>query len=203
VKKKPRIRVRKMAEARLPTRFGTFRIMGFEHGRRDWVVALVRGLPARAGTKVPLVRIHSQCLTGDVFGSVRCDCRAQLEQAMKAVARNGVGAILYEPQEGRGIGLINKLRAYGLQDRGMDTVEANRRLGLPADRRNYSVAAAALQQLKLTRIRLLSNNPAKVAALERAGIRVLARVPCQPPAPRGSRLYLRVKKQKLGHFLNL
>lgn len=190
-----------MAAARLPTRFGTFRILGLEDRPRRWLVVLVKGNPKRAAA--PLVRIHSQCLTGDVFGSERCDCRAQLEMAMKAVAREKAGAILYEPQEGRGIGLINKLRAYQLQDRGLDTVEANRRLGFPADRRDYALTTAALRLLGLTRIRLLSNNPEKVAALERAGIRVLERVPCQPAVGHGSRGYLRVKKEKLGHLLTL
>ena len=122
---------------------------------------------------------------------------------MKRIAREKTGVILYEPQEGRGIGLINKLRAYRLQDRGYDTVDANRRLGFPADRRHYSLPAAALHFLKLTRVRLLSNNPEKVAALERAGIRVVERLPCQPAPARGNRAYLRVKKKKLGHLLRL
>ena len=198
--KKRRAQIRRVAQARLPTRFGPFRILGLERGR-NWIVALLKGNPTRVAA--PLVRIHSQCLTGDVFGSLRCDCRAQLELSLKAIAREGAGAILYEPQEGRGIGLINKLRAYELQDGGMDTVEANRKLGFPVDRRRYHLAAAALRHLKLTRIRLLSNNPAKVAALERAGIRVVARVACEPPALRGNRAYLRVKKEKLGHLLRL
>lgn len=193
--------LRQVAEARLPTRFGSFRILGLENSRREWLVVLLKGNLKRAAA--PLVRIHSQCLTGDVFGSRRCDCRAQLELAMKAVAREGTGAILYEPQEGRGIGLINKLRAYELQDGGVDTVEANRRLGFPPDRRDYALTAAALRWLGLTRIRLLSNNPDKVAALERAGIHVVKRLSCQPAAARGSRSYLRVKKKKLGHLLAL
>jgi len=194
-------RLRRAAEARLPTRYGTFRVVGLENGARAWLVALLKGNLRRAAA--PLVRIHSQCLTGDVFGSQRCDCRAQLEMALKAVARAGVGAILYEPQEGRGIGLINKLRAYQLQDRGLDTVEANRRLGFPADRRHYRQTADALRLLGLKRIRLLSNNPDKVTGLERYGIRVVARVPCQPAPARGSRAYLRVKKTKLGHLLEI
>lgn len=198
-RRKVRLRLRKVAEARLPTRFGYFRILGLENNRREWLVALVKGNPRRQAA--PLVRIHSQCLTGDVFASSRCDCRGQLELALQKVARAGAGVILYEPQEGRGIGLINKLLAYEWQDRGMDTVEANRRLGFPVDRRNYALAAAALRLLKLTRVRLLSNNPDKVAALERAGIRVVKRVPCQPPPNRGNRAYLRVKKEKLGHLL--
>ncbi|MBI2956276.1 MAG: GTP cyclohydrolase II [Acidobacteria bacterium] len=196
-----RPRLRKLAEARLPTRFGFFRVLGFENTRRDWLVALVKGNPRRRAA--PLVRIHSQCLTGDVFASARCDCRAQLELALARIGREGAGVILYEPEEGRGIGLINKLMAYQLQDRGMDTVEANQRLGFPADRRGYALSAAALRALGLTRIRLLSNNPDKVAALERAGIRVVERVPCQPAASRTLRGYLRAKKEKLGHLLKL
>jgi GTP cyclohydrolase II len=193
--------LRKVAEARLPTRFGFFRIVGFENRRGDCLVALVKGnLKRRAA---PLVRVHSQCLTGDVFCSLRCDCRAQLELALTLIARDRAGVLLYEPQEGRGIGLINKLLAYRLQDRGLDTVEANRRLGLPADNRTYALAAEALRRLKLKRVRLLSNNPDKVAALERAGIKVVERLPCQPPPARGNRAYLRTKRAKLGHLLTV
>ncbi|MFQ5662302.1 MAG: GTP cyclohydrolase II [Terriglobia bacterium] len=200
-KKNARLHLRKAAEARLPTRFGFFRILGLENNRREWLVALVKGNLSRAGA--PLVRIHSQCLTGDVFGSSRCDCRAQLELALKQIARQGAGVLVYEPQEGRGIGLINKLMAYELQDQGLDTVEANRRLGFPPDRRDYALVAAALRFLKLRQVRLLSNNPDKVVALERAGIRVVERLPCQPNSTRGHRTYLRVKKRKLGHLLAL
>ncbi len=193
--------LRKAAEARLPTRFGVFRILGFESKRGEWVVALVRG--NLRGRKAPLVRVHSQCLTGDVFCSVRCDCRAQLELALKRISREGAGVLLYEPQEGRGIGLINKLRAYQWQDRGLDTVEANRRLGFSADHRSYAIAAEVLRTLKLRRVRLLSNNPEKVAALELGGITVVARVPCQPPTARTTRGYLRTKREKLGHLLTV
>ena len=193
--------LRKVTEARLPTRFGFFRIIGFENGRRECLVALVKGNLRRRAA--PLVRIHSQCLTGDVFCSARCDCRAQLELALKLIGREGAGVLLYEPQEGRGIGLINKLLAYRLQDGGLDTVEANRRLGLPADNRSYALAAEALRRLKLTRVRLLSNNPDKVEALEQAGIAVVERVPCQPPPSRANRAYLRTKRAKLGHLLTV
>ncbi len=164
-------------------------------------MALVKGNLRRKSA--PLVRIHSQCLTGDVFCSERCDCRAQLELALKRISREGVGVLLYEPQEGRGIGLINKLRAYVWQDRGLDTVEANRRLGLPADNRSYEIAGEVLRALKLTRVRLLSNNPDKVAALELGGITVVARVPCQPAPARTNRGYLRTKREKLGHLLTV
>jgi GTP cyclohydrolase II len=193
--------LRRVAQARLPTRFGFFRILGLENSRGESLVALVRGNLRRQSA--PLVRIHSQCLTGDVFTSTRCDCRAQLELALESIARKGAGVIIYEPQEGRGIGLLNKLKAYELQDEGMDTVEANRHLGFPADDRDYTMAASALRSLGLRQVRLLSNNPDKVQALERAGIRVVERVPCQPTTRRSNRSYLRVKKEKLGHLLAL
>lgn len=193
--------VRIAAEARLPTPYGNFRMVGLENGSKKWVLALIRGNITRA--RAPLVRIHSQCLTGDVFSSDRCDCRGQLVMALKAVAKAGAGIVLYEPEEGRGIGLINKLRAYQLQDRGLDTVEANERLGLPADRRNYSFVAQALRKLKVRRLRLLSNNPDKIAALERAGIEVVERVPCQPRSRGRNKGYLKTKKEKLGHLLDI
>ena len=197
-KKLPALRI--AAQAKLPTPYGNFRVCGLEDARGKWIVALLRGNASRA--RAPLVRIHSQCLTGDVFGSLRCDCRAQLDMALKAVSKARAGAVLYEPEEGRGIGLINKLRAYELQDGGLDTVEANRRLGLPDDRRDYRIVAAALRKLKIRRVRLLSNNPDKIAALEKAGIEVVERVPCQPPPHSKSLAYLRSKKNKLGHLLN-
>lgn len=198
-KKTNTYQIRIAAEAVLPTRFGKFRIIGLENRRKQWVVALVKGNLSRA--RAPLVRIHSQCLTGDVFGSLRCDCRSQLEMALEIIAAEPAGVILYEPQEGRGIGMINKLRAYQLQDKGLDTVEANQRLGFPADRRNYLFVAAALRKLKLKRIRLLSNNPEKIAALEKAGIEITERIPCQPPPGKRNLSYLQAKKKKLGHLL--
>ncbi len=193
--------VRLAAEARLPTKYGNFRIVGFENKRKEWIVGLLRGNIRRA--RAPLVRIHSQCLTGDVFCSLRCDCRAQLEMALKAIAKERAGIVLYEPQEGRGIGLINKLRAYQWQDKGLDTVEANRRLGFAADRRNYRFVGAALKKLKVQQVRLLSNNPEKIAALEKAGIEVVERVPCQPGVKKQNRSYLMAKKKKLGHLLTV
>jgi GTP cyclohydrolase II len=149
-----------------------------------------------------LVRIHSQCLTGDVFHSDRCDCRAQLEMALRETARARTGIVLYLPQEGRGIGLMNKLKAYELQDRGMDTVEANRELGFEADHRDYRFCAEALKLLGVKKVKLLSNNPDKVAQLERGGVRVVERVPCQPRTSRRSRGYLQTKKEKMGHIFS-
>lgn len=189
-----------VARADLPTGFGHFTILGIQGRRRsDAAVVLERG--RIRGPGAPLVRVHSQCLTGDVLASKRCDCRAQLELSLRKIAKAAGGILLYLPQEGRGIGLMNKLKAYELQDGGMDTVEANRRLGFAADSRDYSFSAEALKALGVRRVRLLSNNPDKVRQLERAGIRVVERVPCQPRVGRLSRGYLRTKKNKLGHVL--
>ena len=149
----------------------------------------------------PLVRIHSQCLTGDVFHSLRCDCRAQLELALEKVGEESRGMIIYEHQEGRGIGLMNKLRAYELQDGGADTVEANERLGFRADHREYLMPGAILRYFELTGVRLMSNNPEKISALERAGVRVVERVPCRVEPGATFEDYLRTKKEKLGHLL--
>lgn len=193
-----------IAHADLPTRYGRFRIFGFKGaGPQEEAIALVRGkLNGASGSKAaPLVRVHSQCLTGDVLTSLRCDCRAQLELALKKIGRSASGVLLYLLQEGRGIGLMNKLRAYQLQDGGMDTVEANESLGFAADARDYDFSAQILKQLGVTKIRLLSNNPEKIRQLELAGIRVLQRVPCQPRVSRTSRHYLKTKKSKLGHLL--
>jgi len=148
----------------------------------------------------PLVRIHSQCLTGDVFGSLRCDCRQQLEMALSLIASEGAGILIYEQQEGRGIGLMPKLQAYELQDAGLDTVEANERLGFKADHREFELPAEILKALNVKAVRLLSNNPDKVAALERAGISVTERVPCEVKPSAHAEDYLRVKKEKLGHL---
>jgi GTP cyclohydrolase II len=192
---------RLVARSTLPTPFGTFAILGFE-GRHtsENAVALVCG--KLDGRTVPLVRIHSQCLTGDVFGSKRCDCRAQLELSLRKIARSKSGVLLYLPQEGRGIGLLNKLRAYELQDRGYDTVEANERLGFAGDARDYAFAARVLLHLGIRRLRLLSNNPDKIRQLEAAGLKVVARLPCQPRhTGRRSRSYLQAKMRKLGHLL--
>lgn len=191
---------RLVAHAYLPTRYGRFTIYGFQ-GRdpSEEAVALVRG--KLRGRVAPLVRVHSQCLTGDVLASLRCDCRAQLELSLKKIGRAPSGILLYLPQEGRGIGLMNKLRAYELQDGGMDTVEANVSLGFAADVREYDFPAKILKKLGATRIRLLSNNPDKVRQLESAGVRVVERVPCQPRFSKISRAYLKTKKSKMGHLL--
>jgi len=189
-----------VATAKFPTRFGRFTIYGIKgSGPADEAVAIQHGRLRRG--KPVLVRIHSQCLTGDVFGSQRCDCRAQLEFSLRRIAKAPSGVVLYLAQEGRGIGLINKLRAYELQDRGLDTVEANRQLGFAADSRDYDFAAAALKALGANSVRLLSNNPEKVSQLEKNGVRVVERVPCQPPASKHSRAYLQTKKKKMGHLL--
>jgi GTP cyclohydrolase II len=193
-------RLRAIARAELPTRYGQFTIYGFQgRGAEEEAVALVRG--NLRGRSAPLVRVHSQCLTGDVLTSLRCDCRAQLELSLQKIGRAPSGVLLYLPQEGRGIGLMNKLRAYELQDGGMDTVEANESLGFAADVRDYDFSAKILKKLGATRIRLLSNNPEKVRQLERAGIRVIERVPCQPRVSRISRAYMQTKKTKMGHLL--
>lgn len=196
--------VRKLAEADFPTRWGHFRIMGFEglfHGDRrvEEGVALVMGDIHQAP---PLVRIHSQCLTGDVFGSIRCDCRQQLEMALSMIAQAGSGVLVYELQEGRGIGLMPKLQAYELQDKGLDTVQANEKLGFKADHREFQLPGEILKALGLKAVRLLSNNPQKVAALEAAGIKVVERVPCEVEAHAASERYLNTKKEKMGHLLS-
>jgi 3,4-dihydroxy 2-butanone 4-phosphate synthase/GTP cyclohydrolase II len=192
--------IRLSAQAALPTRFGRFTIYGFQgRGPQEEAVALVRG--NLKGRVAPLVRVHSQCLTGDVLNSLRCDCHAQLELSLKKISQAPSGILLYLPQEGRGIGLMNKLRAYQLQDGGMDTVEANESLGFAADAREYDFPAQILKKLGATRIRLLSNNPDKIRQLESAGITVVKRVPCQPRLSKISRAYLQTKKRKMGHLL--
>jgi GTP cyclohydrolase II len=193
--------LREVAHAALPSKFGKFTIHGFAgKGPLEEAVALVHG--KINGQSAPLVRIHSQCLTGDVLASLRCDCRAQLELSLKKIAKAGSGILLYLPQEGRGIGLMNKLRAYQLQDGGMDTVEANEKLGFAADARDYDFSGQVLRQLGVKKIRLLSNNPEKVRQLEASGIRVVQRVPCQPRISKISRAYMQTKKSKMGHILD-
>jgi len=199
-RKKKTGKARIVATAGLPTRFGRFQVIGIKgRGPQDEAVAIQHGRLKRG--RPPLVRIHSQCLTGDVFTSQRCDCRAQLELSLRKIAKAPSGIVLYLPQEGRGIGLINKLKAYELQDQGLDTVEANRRLGFAADSRDYDFAAAALKALDVHSVRLLSNNPDKIQQLERSGIRVVERIPCRPRTNHHSRAYLRTKQTKMGHLL--
>ena len=194
--------VERAAEARLPTEYGEFRIIGYRsNDSEEEFVAMTRGdLDASRST---LVRIHSQCLTGDVFGSTKCDCGQQLRSAMKMIADEGSGAIVYQYQEGRGIGIINKIRAYSLQDEGADTIEANRRLGLSVDAREYGQCAEILLDLGLRRIRLISNNPEKIHAMREYGLEVDALVPLPIKFHRTLRRYLRTKREKMGHLINL
>jgi GTP cyclohydrolase II len=213
--------VRKVAEANFPTRWGQFRIYGFESDseaaseglspsevdelgrrgtlerRKESAVALVMG---DIHSVPPLVRVHSQCLTGDVFHSMRCDCRQQLELALTLITEAGAGIFVYEQQEGRGIGLMAKLQAYELQDNGFDTVEANEQLGYDNDYRRYTLPAEMLKQLGVTQVRLISNNPDKVAALEKAGVKIVERISAEVEAYEHSEAYLRTKKEKMGHL---
>ncbi|MHB1415830.1 MAG: GTP cyclohydrolase II [Chloroflexota bacterium] len=192
--------VDRVADASLPTDYGDFRIVAYENTlTHEQHVALVKG--EVAGPEPVLVRVHSECLTGDVFGSRRCDCGHQLTRAMELIAKEGRGVILYMRQEGRGIGLHNKVRAYALQDQGLDTVEANERLGFPADLRDYGIGAQILVDLGIQKIRLLTNNPTKVAGLQGHGLSVVERVPLViPPSPL-NHFYLMTKKDKMGHLL--
>jgi len=196
--------VRQISSADFPTRWGQFRIYGFEGVfrdgediRREEAVALVMG---DVTSPAPLVRVHSQCLTGDVFGSLRCDCRQQLEMALSMIAERGTGVLIYEQQEGRGIGLMAKLQAYELQDAGLDTVEANERLGFKADHRAFTLPAEILKALGIRQVRLLSNNPDKMAALEQAGVEVVERMPCEVAPNPHAEDYLNTKEEKRGHL---
>jgi len=196
--------LRRVASAQIPTRWGVFQTIGFERetsNGNETALAIVLGDPGEDGA--PLVRLHSQCFTGEVLGSLRCDCGDQLDLAMRAIAEEGTGLVIYEHQEGRGIGLMAKLQAYSLQDKGLDTVEANHALGFAADCRDFSLAAAILRELAVTCVRLLSNNPDKSRALLDAGIEVVTRIPCEAEPNNHSRAYLRAKKEKLGHELTL
>ena len=191
-----------VAEARLPTEIGEFRIIGFRSLISDEeFVALVKG-QLRAG-KASLVRVHSQCMTGDVFGSVKCDCGRQLEAAMKLIQQEGHGVIIYQQQEGRGIGIINKIRAYALQDEGADTIEANELLGFEADMRRYDQCAEILVQLGLRSVRVMSDNPAKIRALKQAGLEVVERVQLEVEPHDFFAGYLKTKKEKMGHLVSV
>ena len=192
---------KKVAEAGFPTKFGAFRIFGFESpDKTENAIALVSGNPQR--DDAALVRVHSQCLTGDVFGSARCDCGDQLSFAMQAIAENGSGILIYHLQEGRGIGLMNKLLAYELQDEGHDTVEANHHLGFEADHRNYDLCAGVLRYFGVSRIRIMSNNPLKLESLRAAGIEIVERIPIEIAPSDSTKRYLRTKKAKMGHLLS-
>ena len=206
--------VTQLADADFPTRWGHFRILGFEGvvdhpqscnadlpaplSRTESAVALVMG---DVHSAPPIVRIHSQCLTGDVFHSLRCDCRQQLELALAMIADHGSGILLYENQEGRGIGLMAKLQAYELQDQGMDTIEANLELGYAADCRHFELPAAILRHLKVPAVRLITNNPEKVQALESAGIKVVERISAVVPSEPSNERYLQTKREKMGHLV--
>lgn len=194
--------VERVAVANLPTEWGDFKIAGYRSLTSDEeFVALFKG-ELRRETPT-LVRIHSQCLTGDVFGSTKCDCGPQLHQTMKMIEQEGRGAVVYQQQEGRGIGIINKIRAYALQDEGADTVEANEKLGLAVDSREYEQCAEVLFDLGLCRVRVISNNPAKIEALEKAGLQVVDRVPIEVESHEPAAHYLRTKREKLGHLFEL
>lgn len=194
------ITVERVAEANLPTEIGNFRIAGYRSLNSDEeFVVLIKG--AMRPDVPTLVRIHSQCLTGDVFGSIKCDCGPQLHKAMEMIEAEGRGAIVYQQQEGRGIGIINKIRAYALQDEGADTVEANEKLGFEVDARNYQQCAEILFDLGLCKVRVISNNPDKLKALEEAGLTVVERIPIEIDTEEPAAHYLKTKREKLGHLL--
>ncbi len=196
------ISVEKVATANLPTEIGEFKIAGYRSlDSSEEFVVLYKGEMRK---DIPtLVRIHSQCLTGDVFGSIKCDCGPQLHKAMEMIEAEGRGAIVYQQQEGRGIGIINKIRAYALQDKGADTVEANEKLGFEVDARNYQQCAEILFDLGLCKVRVMSNNPEKLKALEEAGLQIVERVPIDVEAQEPAAHYLKTKKEKLGHLIDL
>lgn len=193
--------VERLAEASLPTEFGVFRIVAFKSNLtgEDFPVLVKGELNAETPS---LVRIHSQCLTGDVFHSLKCDCGRQLQRAMELIQNEGHGVIVYQQQEGRGIGITNKIRAYALQDAGQDTVEANISLGFEADLRQYECCAEIIKQLGLRRVRLMSNNPEKIAAVQRAGIEIVERVSIEVDPHEKSLGYMKTKKEKMGHLLD-
>lgn len=195
------ITVERIATAKLPTEAGDFQIAGYKSlNSGEEFVVLFKG---EMDPEVPtLVRIHSQCLTGDVFGSIKCDCGPQLHKAMEMIEAEGRGAIVYQQQEGRGIGILNKIRAYALQDQGADTVEANEKLGFAVDARTYQQCAEILFDLGLCQVKVMSNNPDKLKALESAGLRIVERIPIQVEGEEPAAHYLRTKKEKLGHLLN-
>jgi GTP cyclohydrolase II len=193
----------RVASTRLPTMFGMFDLIGFERANKGDTESALLLILGDLQNRAPLLRIHSQCLTGEVLGSLRCDCRGQLELAMSAIADEGSGLVIYEYQEGRGIGLMAKLKAYALQDHGFDTIEANEALGFDADCRDFSLAVAVLHDLKVRQVRLMSNNPQKVEALTKGGIEVIELIACEAPPSSHALSYLRTKKKKMGHSLTV
>jgi GTP cyclohydrolase II len=197
--------IRRVVSTHLPTALGVFDLIGFERAnvaKRERETALVMML-GNLRSRTPLLRIHSQCFTGEVLGSLRCDCRGQLELAMSSIADEGSGLVIYEHQEGRGIGLMAKLKAYPLQDQGLDTIEANEALGFEADCRDFSLAVAVLHELRVRQVRLMTNNPQKVEALTEGGIEVIEQIPCEAPPSPYALSYLRAKKKKMGHSLTI
>ena len=194
--------IERVADARLPTETGEFRIIGFRSlVTTEEFVVLVKG--ELRSNRASLVRIHSQCMTGDVFGSIKCDCGRQFDAAMKLIEQEGHGAIVYQQQEGRGIGIINKIRAYALQDEGADTIEANERLGFEADLRRYEQCAEILLDLGLRAVRVMSDNPAKIRALRQAGLKVVERVQLEVEPHDQFAGYLKTKKEKMGHLVSV
>ena len=187
----------KTAEAKLPTKYGNFKVIAYEDYNKLNHLALING--SVKDKKNVYVRVHSQCLTGDTLGSLRCDCGPQLEAALRIIGKKE-GVLIYMAQEGRGIGLMNKIVAYHFQDHGMDTVEANLKLGLKADARDYTIGAQILSDLSLTNIQLLTNNPKKITGLEKYGIKIIKRVPITTTPNKSNKSYLKIKKQKMGHL---